>query len=684
MNWLVGVDVGGTFTDFCAVALDSGEQRFWKRPSTPHDPSEAITLGLAEMEKCRDVPLVDITHLGHGTTVATNALIQRRGAPVAMITTKGFRDLVEIGRQTRPILNNLHIDNPPPLAERARRFEVVERIGADGAVVTPLDEASLADAIERVKASGARSVSVCLLFSFLNPVHERAIGERLQQAIPGALVSLSSDVQPEMREYERFTTTIINSYLQPVIDNYLTQLRRSIRTRAPNARLRIMQSSGGLMSLDAARRVPVRIALSGPAAGVIGVIEVARQVDRPNVIAIDIGGTSADVSLIRDYRAEIAFARDVDGFPIRLPMIDITTVGAGGGSIAWFDRDGLLKVGPSSAGADPGPACYGRGGQDATVTDANLALGRLSEALVDGNLKLDKGNAHAAIERIAQTMRKSIEETASGIIAVTVSNMVRAIRTLSVERGHDPRDFALVAFGGAGPLHARDIATSLSMREIIIPAAPGLLCAQGLLVSDIKEDFVAGVRLACSDAAKEPIRQAVAGLRDAAERWRATEGLDSNLLTLEASIDARYVGQNFELPIALGAIAPSGPIALPVMKELRAAFFAAHDRAYGFHDADAAVEIINCRLTARIKSQRPCDATRPSGNVAAAPVEKRKVCFTGNEWSLAPIYRREALAPGATIHGPAVIEQMDTTTPVYPGDVARVDGSGAILIRLNP
>lgn len=684
LNWLVGVDVGGTFTDFCAVALDSGEQRFWKRPSTPHDPSEAIAIGLAEMEKSRDVPLADITHLGHGTTVATNALIQRRGAAVAMITTKGFRDLVEIGRQTRPILNNLHVDNPPPLAVRARRFEVVERIGADGAVVTPLDEASLAAAIEQVKASGATSVSVCLLFSFLNPAHERAIGERLQQAVPGALVSLSSDVQPEMREYERFTTTIINSYLQPVIDNYLAQLGRSIRTRAPSARLQIMQSSGGLMSLDAARRFPVRIALSGPAAGVIGVIEVARQADRPNVIAIDIGGTSADVSLVRDYRAEIAFARDVDGFPIRLPMIDITTVGAGGGSIAWFDRDGLLKVGPTSAGADPGPACYGRGGQNATVTDANLALGRLSEALVDGNLKLDKHKARAAIERVASIMDKSVEETASGIIAVTVSNMVRAIRTLSVERGHDPRDFALVAFGGAGPLHARDIATSLSMREIIIPAAPGLLCAQGLLVSDIKEDFVAGVRLACGDGAEEPIRQAVTGLRDAAERWRAAEGLDASLLTLEASIDARYVGQNFELPIALGAIAPSGPIALPVMKELRAAFFAAHDRAYGFHDADAAVEVINCRLTGRIKSQRPAAAMGPGGNVTAAPVEKRKVCFTGNEWILTPIYRRETLAPGATIHGPAVIEQMDTTTPIYPGDVAQVDSSGAILIRLKP
>jgi N-methylhydantoinase A len=683
LNWLVGVDVGGTFTDFCAVALDNGEQRFWKRPSTPHDPSEAIVLGLAEMEQARDVPLAAITHLGHGTTVATNALIQRRGAPVAMITTKGFRDLVEIGRQTRPHLNDLHLDNPPPLAPRARRFEVVERVGADGAVVTPLDEESLADAIEQVKNSGATSVSVCLLFSFLNPAHERAIGERLRQALPNALVSLSSDVQPEIREYERFTTTIINSYLQPVIDNYLTQLGRSIRSKAPNARLQIMQSNGGLMSLDAARRVPVRIALSGPAAGVMGVIEVAREVQRPHVITIDIGGTSADVSLIRDYHAEIAFARDVVGFPIRLPTIDITTVGAGGGSIAWFDRDGLLKVGPTSAGAEPGPACYGRGGQDATVTDANLVLGRLPEALVGGNLKLHKDKAHAAIERIAKTMGKSIEETASGIIAVTVSNMVRTIRTLSVERGHDPRDFALMAFGGAGPLHAREIATSLSMREIIVPAAPGLLCAQGLLVSDIKEYFVASVRLACSDGAEESIRRMVAGLRTAAERWRTSEELDASLLALEASVDARYVGQNFELSIPLGTIDSSGPIAIPAMKALRAAFFAAHDRTYGFHDADAAVEIINCRLTARIRSQRPADAPRPRGD-AAARVGQRKVCFAGNEWSIAAIYQRDTLPPGATVAGPAVIEQMDATTPVYPGDVASVQSSGAILIRLNP
>lgn len=683
MSWLVGVDVGGTFTDFCAVALDSGEQRFWKRPSTPHDPSQAIVLGLAEMEAARDVPLTGVSQLGHGTTVATNALIQRRGAAVAMITTKGFRDLVEIGRQTRPILNNLHVDNPPPLAPRERRFEIVERIGADGAVVTPLDGDSLSQAIERVKASGADAVSVCLLFSFLNPAHERAVGEALRQALPGVLVSVSSDVQPEMREYERFTTTIINSYLQPIIDDYLTHLGHSIHAKAPDVRLQIMQSNGGLMSLDAARRVPVRIALSGPAAGVMGVIETARQVEQPHVITIDIGGTSADVSLIRDYRTEMAFARDVAGFPIRLPTIDITTVGAGGGSIAWFDRDGLLKVGPMSAGAEPGPACYGRGGQNATVTDANLALGRLSDALVGGNLKLHKDKAVAAIDRVAKVMDKTVEETAAGIIAVTVANMVRAIRTLSVERGHDPRDFALMAFGGAGPLHARDIATALAMREIIVPAAPGLLCAQGLLVSDIKEDFVASLRLPCIDGTEDNIGKAMTGLRDAAARWCASEGHDPTLLVLEASVDARYVGQNFELPIPLGTLAAEGPIALPTIKELRESFFAAHDRAYGFHDADAAVEVINCRLTARIRSRNRASAVRSAGGTVAR-VGKRLVCFADDRWHDTAVHWREDLAPETTIHGPAVIEQMDATTLVYPGDVATVENGGTIRIRLQP
>ena len=363
-------------------------------------------------------------------------------------------------------------------------------------------------------------------------------------------------------------------------------------------------------------------------------------------------------------------------------MIDITTVGAGGGSIAWFDRDGLLKVGPASAGADPGPACYGLGGRDATVTDANLVLGRLPEVLVGGSMKLHKEEARAAIARIAQTMQKTVEETAAGMIAITVANMVRAIRTLSVERGHDPRDFALMAFGGAGPLHAREMAMALSMREIVIPAAPGLLCAQGLLVADQKEDFVVSLRIPCHDGRERAMLHSVTELRDAAERWRMDEEFESGRLTLEVAVDARYIGQNFELSISLGKVASTGPIELPTMRSLREMFFSAHERAYGFHDPGAPIEIINSRLTARIPSQLSTDGLRNDSH-ASAPTGERMTSFDGLRWTAAVVYRRHDLAPGTKVRGPAIIEQMDTTTPVYPGDLACVEPSGALLIRIQ-
>jgi len=684
VGWIVGVDVGGTFTDFFAVEEESGSFRLWKRPSTPENPADAIVRGLSELAATHGVPLDRVGRLCHGTTVATNALIQRRGQPVALLTTRGFRDLVEIGRQTRPHLYDLQQDSPEPLAPRERRFEVRERVMADGSVRTPLDDADLDAAVADIERSGADAIAVCFLFSFLNPAHEQAAAAAIRKRLPRAQVSLSSEVQPEFREYERFTTTIINAYLQPALDAYMGMLESRIGAVLPRAVVGINQSSGGLMSMERARLFPVRTALSGPAAGAIGAVHVARTAGRPNAITIDVGGTSADVALIRDYRVDIAYGREVDGFPIRLPMVDISTIGAGGGSIAWFDRDGLLKVGPRSAGAVPGPACYGRGGTEATVSDANLVLGRLSTRLVGGGMALDAGLARAAVAGLAGRMGKTVEATAHGILGIAVANMVRVIRGLSVERGHDPRGFALMPFGGAGPLHARDIAVALGMREILVPPAPGILCAQGLVVSDLKEDFVVSGRVACDDAAGAAVRERLGTLMGAAESWCAAEGIAPAARAAEFTLDMRYVGQNFELGVEVARGQTIAGDAVPSPERLRALFYAAHERAYGFHDPDAPVEIVNLRLTVRA----PMSVVRPPGAEptrvisAPSPVERRPVYFDGEQPVDTPVYQRADLQAGQVLAGPAVIEQFDATLPLFPGDRAVVDAAGNILIEV--
>jgi len=673
MTWSIGVDVGGTFTDFFAVD-QAGGACVYKRPSTPGNPAEAVLAGLRELSAAHGIPLDRVGRFAHGTTVATNALIQRRGKPVALITTRGFRDLLEIGRQVRPHLYDLQRDQSEPLVPRERRFEVTERMDATGAVHRPLDLDDLDRAIQAVRQSGARAVAVGFLFAYLNPTHEQIAARRLAERLPEVAVSLSSAVQPEFREYERFVTTVINAYLQPVLGDYIGALERELGQLLPNASLGINQSSGGLMSLARARHFPVRTALSGPAAGAVGATEIARLSNRLDAITIDVGGTSADVAVIRGGAVDVAFGREVDGFPIRLPMVDIATIGAGGGSIAWFDRDGLLKVGPQSAGAAPGPACYAQGGTEATLSDANLVLGRLPTQLLDGRMRLDPTLAHAAIARLAESMGKSVEDTAHGIVDIAVANMVRAIRTISVERGHDPRAFALMPFGGAGPLHARDIAAALGMREILVPPAPGILCAQGLLVADLREDFVSGGRLPV-DADLAPV---VAALTARAEAWFATEKLGDARRDLSLALDMRHVGQNFELTVPI-ALDP-----LPDPDALRQRFFAAHDQAYGFHDAAAPVEIISCRLTARAKLWRPTTAPPPPvGATAPKPSGERRISFARGETIPTPVHRRDALAPGQTIPGPAAIDQLDATALVYPGDTARVDDARNLLIEVR-
>ncbi|MCY4396610.1 MAG: hydantoinase/oxoprolinase family protein [Rhodospirillaceae bacterium] len=685
MGWLVGVDVGGTFTDFFACRPEDGATRIFKRPSTPHNPGEAIVRGLQEMAASLDVDPARIDRLCHGTTVATNALIQRRGGTVALVTTEGFRDLLEIGRQTRPHMYSLQLDHPAPLVPRRRRFEIRERMGPAGEVLTEPDEDGLTAVAEAVAASGAQSCAVCCLFSFVDPAHERRIADALKRRLPDLPLSLSSSVRPEFREYERFSTTVLNACLQPVIADYLAYLETETAALAPDAAIRIYQSSGGLMSVGTARTYPIRTALSGPAAGAVGAVHTARGAERPNVITLDMGGTSADVALIRGYDAGIGLDREVAGYPVRQPMVDIHTVGAGGGSIAWFERDGLLKVGPRSAGAEPGPACYGRGGTEPTVTDANLALGRLSPAgLAGGDLALDEGAARRAIEPAAQRLGFSVEKTAQGILGIVVANMVRAVRTISVERGLDPRDYALMPFGGAGPLHAVEVARVLGIREIVVPGAPGILCAQGLIVSDLKEEFVRSGRFALTAEGLLQIAGLLDGLEADARAWFDAEGVAPEDRGLTLSFDARYVGQNFELPVSFAG-GSHGVLALPAgPDEIADVFHAEHERHYGFHSAGEPIEIVNIRIAATGRMAAVAAPVSGRNAVRAAePAGHRPVWFDGDAAVETPVYWRESLAAGMAFAGPAVVEQLDSTTVVFPGDRAAVDEAGNLVIAVG-
>lgn len=681
-EWIIGVDVGGTFTDLYAFERASGQLALHKRPSTPDNPAVAILEGLRELAEKAGFEPATVGVLAHGTTVATNALIQRTGAPVAVVTTRNFRDLLEIGRQIRPRLYDLKADQPAPLAAREHRFEVDERVGADGEVVTPLDADSVEAAVEAVRDSGAEACAVCFLFSYLNADHERAVGASLAAALPDLSISLSSDVQPEFREYERFSTTLLNAYLQPLLNRYMRHLQSELASLAPDARVGINQSSGGLMSPERAREFPVRTALSGPAAGAMGAISTARKAGRGNIITLDMGGTSADVTLIRDYQVSTAFDREVAGFPVRLPMVDIHTVGAGGGSVAWFDRDGLMKVGPKSAGAVPGPACYGHGGTEPTVTDANAVLGRLSErGLLGGTMTLDIEASRRVIAPVAERLGFTPERTAQGMLDIVTANMVRAIRAISVERGHDPRDFALMPFGGAGPLHANACAKALGIREIVVPYSPGILCAEGLLVADLSENLVRGQRFRLDDAAGARIAALAEDMMAEAEAWWTHEEVATDRRSLQAVVDMRYASQNYELRVPVETDGLT--LRPPEVETLRAAFFAAHDQAYGFHNPDDPVDVVAVRLTAIGRLPSPgMPSAADDATTTPTPVEVRDVWFFDPDPVRTPVYDRATFAAGTVIEGPAVIDQFDATTLVFPGDVARVDDALNILMEI--
>lgn len=677
-GWIIGVDVGGTFTDFAARNAGTGERRIHKRPSTPDDPSRAILEGLAELQQKTGIAGDRIDRLAHGTTVATNALLQRKGPEVGLVTTKGFRDLVEIGRQVRPRIYDLQADAPPPLVRREFRFEIQERIGPNGEVIEPLSDTDIAALIETLKANSAiRSLAVCFLFSFINPEHEARVAARIREALPDLFVSASSAVQPEFREYERFSTTLINAFLQPEVSRYMDRLRAAIGAIAPRAKLGIFQSSGGLMNVERAAGFPVRTALSGPAAGAVGAAAASAKSGIGNVVTLDMGGTSTDVCLIRDGRTARVNVREIAGFRIRLPMVDIHTVGAGGGSIARIAPDGLMKVGPESAGAVPGPACYGNGGTEPTVSDANVVLGRLPTSLAGGELTLDRGLAEEAVARVAERLGISTIRAALGIVGIVNSNMTRAIRAVSTEKGHDPRDFTLMPFGGAGGLHAVEVAASLGIRRIIVPTAPGILCAEGLIEAELQEDFVITCRAALDGALAE-IREALAEISRRADTWFADDAGDAGNPRKIVTLDMRYIGQNYELPVTIGEAADAP--ALPDIEGLKERFFEEHLRSYGHVDRDAPVEIMNVRLKAVADLTR-ADGVAVAGEGQVGPASHHDVWFSEEAPVRTAVYRRSSLAAGSTLTGPAIVTQLDATTVVPPNTRVTVDAAMNMIME---
>jgi len=659
----IAIDTGGTFTD--CVWLERGRLRMKKVFSTPADPSQAI------VEAVTEIAGRDAVVLLHGTTVGTNTLLQRRGARVAFVTTAGFEDIIEIGRQNRPKLYDLTFERVPPLVERALRFGVPERVAPDGVVLETPSSEDLRLLARCVHASGAEAIAVCTLFSFANPQNEKAIGRVLDEL--GLPLSLSHVILPEFREYERASTVVVNAYLQPILQNYFHRLEAAMGKKSSGkarSRLFVMQSNGGITSLESASRQPVRTVLSGPAGGVMGAAAIVRSSGFERVITFDMGGTSTDVALL-DGAPRPNNEAEVAGLPVRVPMLDIHTVGAGGGSLARFDAGGALRVGPESAGADPGPICYGRGLQP-TVTDANLLLGRLPpDKFLGGTFTLDRERTRAITAEWLkrQGSRLSLEQFAEGVIRVVNAGMERALRLVSVERGHDPREFTLVAFGGAGGLHACALARNLGIPRVVVPTRPGALSAYGILVSDVVKDYSRTVVLrAVPKPPLASIRKQFQVLEGCAQHDFGKEHWQGKL-HFERSADLRYRGQGHELNVPFGA---------GFVDE----FHRQHKLHYGFNHPEWDVELVTLRLRARMKSPRTplLRLSRAAHN--SAKVERRNVWFEARLLPT-PIYEREHLPSAQVRRGPAVITEYSATTAVAPGMRFYVDEAGNLVIELK-
>ena len=693
-RYRLGIDIGGTFTDATLINENTGEIRVGKVPSTPQDPSIGFMNATDRMLREASVSPDEVEYVVHGTTVATNAIIEKKVAPTGFITTDGFRDLLEIQRQIRPTLYDLHFEKPRPLVPRYLCFGIPERLDAQGRALTPLDETALVDAVEQLKREDVTAVAVCFLHSYINPAHERRAGEILREVFPDAIVSLSSEVAPEFREYFRASTTVINACIRPIVAHYLRRIEDRLREKGIAAELLVMQSSGGVFTFASASEKPVFMVESGPAAGVIAATYLGTALGHPDVISFDMGGTTAKAGLVRngvprvtkEYEVGTAAQSGVGasrgaGYPIRTPVIDLVEIGAGGGSIAWVDSGGILRVGPRSAGADPGPVCYGKGGEEPTITDANLALGRINpNYFLGGEITLEVEAARKAIyEKCAQPLGMGVVETAHGIVEIANTAMTNALRLVSVQRGYDPRDFVLVAFGGAGPVHANRLAIEVQIPKTIIPMSPGTTSAMGLLVTDLKHDY-SRTLIRRVDQVETKVVETIYGElevdgRESLER----EGMNPEEITFLHQVDMRYVGQSYELTIPL----PDGKLGAAEIAGALAQFHREHDRAYGYSAPGEPVEIVNLRLSAIGKINKPRLREIGAGDspLSAAKKAVRSVYFDERKGFVeCPVYDRYRLSAGSVFEGPAIVEEIDATTVIHPGYEARVDRFGNLIL----
>ena len=678
----VGIDIGGTFTDFSVLDEQSGEVVNSKVLSTPADLTDGVMQALDEFFGNGRLP-EEVTFLFHATTVATNALLERKGAKTWLLITEGFTGVYEtpeLGETRSATYDYLSYPKPPMLVRQRETIQIPERVDFRGNVLKALDETETRRRLARLKGTGVESVAVCLLFSFMNGAHEQRLRELVAEVVPDVQVYLSCETLPQIREYPRLTTTVVNAYVAPVVNRYIHRLEEALRSRRITKPLYIMQSNGGSLTGGALKSIPVRMIESGPAAGVLGAAHIGRMTNQLKIISFDMGGTTAKVGIVQDGEPRIVPRFQAGEWLISTPSLDLVEIGAGGGSIAWIDKSGLLKVGPRSAGADPGPACYPNGGALPTVTDADVALGWLNpEFFVGGKFHLNPKAAERAIaDHIAAPLKLATIEAASGIIKIVSSGMVEALRLVTVSRGEDPREYVLVAFGGAGPVHAALLAQELKIPRVIVPAAPGVHSAMGLLVSDLKRDYVQTHFADLESVDVGELQQRFDGMEALAQQEFESQGIAPEQIVHERAIDLRYSIQKYELPVP---VARAG-LKSDAISAWRRAFDEIHEKHFGSRAADQKVEIVNYRLTTRVIVPKPKVVESPAQAAACAEAIKarRRAYFDG--WHDTPVYDRAKLRSGNRLRGAAIIEQMDSTTVVHPGQVAHIDRFGNIIIEL--
>ena len=684
MPWRIGVDIGGTFTDVALVEEESGRIAVAKVLTTPPDFGAGVLEGLREGLARHGIAAADATLLSHATTVVTNALLEGKGVRAAFVATRGFRDVLELRRSARSDLYDLFQDGPSVLIPRRRRFEIGGRIDAQGEEAAPFAEDEAPALVEAIRASGAATVAVSLMFSFLNDAHERRLGGILRAALPGVQVFLSSEVLPEIREYERASTTAVCAYVGPLLAGYLARLQAATAGLGLPP-LHVMGSSGGVLDVAECLRMPAAAVESGPAAGVVAAALVGRQLGLPNVLSFDMGGTTAKASVVVGGEVAVTAEYEVGGagnakrwiagtgHPIRVPVVDLAEVSAGGGSIAWIDPGGALKVGPHSAGAVPGPAAYGRGGARPTVTDANIVLGYLDgAALLDGGLPIDRAAAERAIaEHVAEPLGLGVPEAAARIVEVVTANMCEALRIVSVERGHDPAEFSLMAFGGAGPVHAAFLAEELSVPEVVVPPAPGAFSALGLVATDLRRDFARTLYAPLDGIEPGRVAEVLGAMEEEGSAMLDAAGVPAPRRALQRSADCRYRRQAYELTVPVA----DGPVTAATLAALAADFHAKHGQTYGHANPSEPVQLVNLRLTA-LGRLPPLTLAQPS-DIAAGRESERRAWFAG---AMRPcrVLWREGLPAGTALTGPAVVESLESTAVVPPGWTARVAEHGII------